>query len=205
MKPLKTFVFGIMAGICIAIGGTVFLSVESKVIGALFFTVGLFVICTSGFNLFTGKVCYIFENDKAYAFSLILIWCGNLMGTIIVALVELLTRIGPALTEKASTICSGKLNDTVLSIFILSAFCNILIYFAVDGFKNNPHELGKYLSLFFGVAVFILCGFEHCVANMYYFTIAKMWTSKTILYIIVMTFGNSCGGVLFPILKKLNS
>ena len=52
------------------------------------------------------------------------------------------------------------MNDDLLSIFILSIFCNILMFIAVDGFKNNPHEIGKYVGIFLGVTVFILCGFE---------------------------------------------
>ncbi len=52
MKRLKTFVYGILAGVSIAIGGTVFLSVENRALGALLFTVGLFAVCTFGFNYF---------------------------------------------------------------------------------------------------------------------------------------------------------
>lgn len=201
MEHLKTFVYGILAGVSIALGGTVFLSVENRVVGALLFTVGLFTVCTFGFHLFTGKVCYVFERDKGYALSLIFIWLGNLAGTWLTAQLESLTRIGPALTERAASLCGTKLNDGVFSIFILAVFCNILIYIAVDGFQKNPHEVGKYLALFFGVAVFILCGFEHCVANMYYFSIAHMWGEKTLGYLLVMTLGNAVGGVILPLLR----
>ena len=203
MKQLKVFVSGILAGICIAIGGTVFLSLDNKVIGSLFFTLGLFTICTFGLHLFTGKVCYIFEKDRSYALTLPFIWLGNLVGTWGVAQLEHCTRIGKNLTEKAAAICSVKLEDGVVSILLLAIFCNILIYFAVEGFNHNPHELGKYLSLFFGVMVFILCGFEHCVANMYYFSVAGMWSGKTLLYLLVMTLGNAIGGILFPLVRRL--
>ena len=180
MKWLKTFVGGILAGISIAIGGTVFLSLDNKVLGALFFTVGLFAVCTFGFNLYTGKVCYVFENGREYALGLPVIWLGNLCGAFLTAAAERATRIGPALSEKAAALCGVKLADGWVSIFLLSVFCNVLIWLAVEGFKNNPHSAGKYLSLFFGVAVFILCGFEHCVANMYYFSMAGMWSWKTL-------------------------
>ena len=200
-KALKTFTYGVLAGISIAIGGTVFLSCDSKVIGALFFSVGLFTICTFGFNLFTGKVCYVFERDAAYALDLPVIWLGNLCGTWLTAAVEKGTRIAPALAEKAVTMCTTKLNDSVLSIFILAVLCDILIFIAVDGFGKNPHELGKYLSLLFGVIVFIVCGFEHCVADMYYISIAGMWSGKAFLYVLVMTAGNAVGGVLFPLVR----
>ncbi len=202
MKYVKTFALAVLAGICIALGGTVFLSLDNKVVGALFFTVGLFVICTTGLNLFTGKVCYVFEQDKAYALNLPVIWLGNLAGTWLTAFVERQTRVGPALAEKAAGLCATKLGDGLVSIFLLAVLCNILIFIAVDGFKNNPHELGKYLALFFGVAVFILCGFEHCVANMYYFSVAGMWSGKTLLYILVMTAGNAVGGVIFPLARS---
>ncbi len=205
MKALKTFVGGILAGISIAIGGTVFLSLDNKVLGALFFTVGLFAVCTFGFNLYTGKVCYVFDQDRNYALGLPLIWLGNLAGAFLTALAERATRVGPALAEKAQTICTVKLNDGLLSIFFLSVFCNMLIWLAVEGFKNNPHPAGKYLSLFFGVAVFILCGFEHCVANMYYFSMAGMWSLKTLAWVLVMTLGNSVGGVVFPLLRRISA
>ena len=203
MKQLKTFIGGILAGAAIALGGTVFLSLEDKVLGALFFTVGLFAVCTFGFNLYTGKVCYALDSDASYALSLPVIWLGNLAGTWLVAAAEGLTRIGPKLAEKAQVLCRTKLDDGPLSIFLLALFCNILIWLAVEGFKNNPHPAGKYLSLFFGVTVFILCGFEHCVANMYYFSVAGMWSWKTLGWLLIMTLGNSVGGMLFPLLRKL--
>ena len=52
-----------------------------------------------------------------------------------------------------------------------------------------------------GVIVFILCGFEHCVANMFYFSAANMWSGKALLYMLVMTLGNACGGVIIPLCR----
>lgn len=203
MKRLGTFAYGVLAGICIAIGGTVFLATDNKVVGATFFTAGLFTICTFGFNLFTGKVCYVFERDASYAIDLPIMWLGNLCGTWLTAALESLTRQGPMLAEKAMKLAETKLADTPLSIFLLAFFCDILIFIAVDGFGKNPHELGKYLSLFFGVIVFILCGFEHCVANMYYFAMAGvLFQGKTLLYVLIMTLGNAVGGVFFPLVRK---
>ena len=194
---------GILAGISISIGGTVFLLCDSKIVGALFFTVGLFAVCVFGFNLFTGKVCYTFENDRAFALKLPLIWLGNLIGSVLVAFLEMQTRLGPQLTEKAAAICQTKLSQGLLSAFILAIFCDLLIYIAVEGYKSIPHEVGKYLAIFFGVTVFVICGFEHCVANMYYFTVGQAWSGETVLYLLVMTAGNAVGGVTIPLLRKL--
>lgn len=201
MEKLKTFVFAVLAGVCIAIGGTAYLSVESKVLGALLFTVGLFTICTFGMNLYTGKVCYVFENRPGYLIDVGIIWLGNLAGTWGAAQLMLATRIGSAISANAAVLCQTKLGDGLLSIFILAVFCNLMICIAVEGFKRNPHELGKYLALFFGVVVFILCGFEHCIANMFYFSVAEVWSVKSFGYLLVMTLGNAVGGVILPLAR----
>lgn len=200
---MSTFLSGILAGISISIGGTVFLLCESKIVGALFFTVGLFCVCAFGFSLFTGKVCYLFDNERSYALRLPVIWLGNLAGALIAAFLEMQTRLGPGLTEKAAAICQTKLGQGLLSAFILAIFCNIMIFVAVEGYKTIPHELGKYLAIFFGVTIFVICGFEHCVANMYYFTVGHAWSGEAILYLLVMTVGNALGGVSIPLLRKM--
>lgn len=200
MKAIKAFVSAILAGMSVGFGGIAFLSVDNKIVGAVLFTIGLFVICTFGLNLFTGKVCYIFENDRIYGLMLPVIWAGNLVGTGITALLVSLTR-NAGIAEKAMALCQVKLDDSLLSLFVLGVLCNIFIYIAVEGFKNNPHELGKYLSLFFGVMVFILSGTEHCIADMFYFWMAGAWSGRAILCILTITLGNAVGGVIFPLLR----
>lgn len=202
MKRISNFVDAVLAGICIGIGGTVYLSCENKVVGAVLFCFGLFAICTFGLNLFTGKVGYIFEQPLSYTGFVALVWLGNLVGTGLMGAALRLTRIA-GIAEKAAALCAVKLSDDLVSIFILSVLCNILMFVAVDGYRNNPHELGKYLGIFLGVIVFILAGFEHCIANMFYFTLAGMWSGKAVGYLLVMTVGNACGGVLIPLCRKL--
>lgn len=205
MNLLKTFLKAVVAGAFIGIGGSVYLLVESKVVGALLFSVGLFAICTMGYNLFTGKVCYALDNKPSYILDLIVIWIGNLVGTISLSILLSFTRIYASLNEKALNLVSVKFADEPISLLVLGIMCNILIYLAVDGYKNNPHELGKYLSIIFGVSVFILCGFEHCVADMYYISIANAWTyAHAIECIIIVTIGNIIGGLLLPIIKKIS-
>lgn len=201
-KYLSVFVDAIIAGICIAIGGIAFLSIENSVVGALFFTLGLFTIVTRQYNLFTGKVCYVFDNKPSYLLDVVIIWIGNLAGTYLTGALVKATRI-VKICERAETMCQTKLNDNLLSLFVLAIFCNMLIFIAVDGFKNNEHHVGKYLSLFFGVAGFIVCGFEHCVADMFYFTVGSAWSGKTFGCLMIITLGNIVGGLLLPLAKKV--
>ena len=199
---LSTLILSILAGMSIGIGGCLFLAIENKVVGSLFFTLGLFTICTRGFYLFTGKVGYVFDNPPSYIIDLVIIWVGNLIGTNIDSFLISLTRIGAAFTEKAAGISETKLNDGLLSVFVLGIFCKILMYIAVDGFKKNPHDFGKYVGLFLCVAGFILAGFEHCVANMFYFGMAGAWSVHSFIWLIVMTLGNVVGGILIPLFTK---
>ena len=200
MKKMgNIFCKAVLAGIAIAIGGIIYLSVENKIIGALLFTVGLYAIVLNGLFLYTGKVGYlVVEKDKKeYLLILLTTWIGNLVGTAIGAFAFLNTR-NALVAQNVDIICDAKLDDTPLSIFILAVFCGFLMYIAVDGFK----EKGNPIILFMGVSVFILCGFEHCIANMFYFSLAGAWSGKAFLYLLIMTIGNSVGGILIPFVKK---
>ena len=202
MKIFKTFIGGVLAGISIGLGGVVFLALDNKVIGAAMFAVGLFTVCTMGFNLYTGKVCYLFDNDLKYAAMLPVMLVGNLAGTGLVALAASLTRNGAALAEKAAAMCKIKTDDNLVSLFFLGLLCDIFIYIAVEGYRSIPHQVGKYLAIIFGVMVFILAGTEHCVADMFYFWMGG-WNGRAVVCILVITLGNSVGGVLIPLLRKI--
>lgn len=196
----RIFLKAAAAGITIGIGGAVYLTLENRVIGAVLFGVGLYTIVLNGLFLYTGKVGYLIsaKDKKAYILQLIFTWTGNLAGTALAAAAISATRIGN-LGRTAEVICKTKLADTPHSILILAVFCGILMYVAVDGFR----EKGNPLILFFCVTVFILCGFEHCIANMFYFSLAGAWSLRAVIYLLLMTLGNSVGGILLPLVKKV--
>lgn len=186
---------GIFAGIMISIAGTVYLSVSNHLFGAFLFSIGLLVICMYGMNLYTGKIGYILINKKDYIYELILTLFGNFIGTFLSAKLLLLTRYSN-ISETASKIVSLKLEDNMLSIFILSVFCGILMYIAVNNYKKLNTDIGKYSCIFLCIMTFILCGFEHCVANMFYFSISSVWSLKSLCYMLIMILGNSVGSIL---------
>lgn len=183
----------------IAIGGTVFLSIENKVIGASLFSIGLFGVLIYNLNLYTGKIGYLITNfNLKYIKELIITLIGNFIGACSIGFILRYTRIYDKIYEKSLILANTKLNDNILSIFILSIFCGLLMYYAVNGFKKQT-DFGKYLVVYLGVAVFILCGFEHCIANMYYFSVADIWSLKTLGYTGIMVLGNSIGGFIIPL------
>ena len=201
-KYLQILLKSILAGLMIVIGGTVNLSLGG-IAGSILFAIGLFMIVVNGYNLYTGKIGYLFNNGWKFIIELILTLFGNLMGTIGGGYLLLLTRVGGKLQTIANTICETKLNDTWYSILILSIFCGMLMYLAVNLYKELK-DVGKYIAVFICVSVFILCGFEHCVANMYYFSVANMWSWNTILYLLIMILGNSIGSLIIAIGNKLS-
>ncbi len=203
MSKLKVFLCAVLAGLLIGIGGCVYLACENKVAGALLFTVGLFAICVNGLFLYTGKIGYVVNEKPAYLITLLLTWVGNFVGTGLIGYAVRASRLAETLVPKVEGVVATKLADNPFSIFILSIFCGLLMFIAVDGWKNVEHGAGKCMALFLGVSVFILAGFEHCIANMFYFSLANVWAGKTFLYLLIMTLGNSVGGVIIPLLRKV--
>ena len=201
---IKILLRALAAGMMISIGGTIYLTLDNKMLGAFLFSIGLFAICAYGLNLYTGKIGYLIDNKLEYNNELIITLGGNLIGTILCGYALRFTRVAPKLVNNAVSICDTKLNDNLISIFILSMFCGIIMYLAVDLFKKIK-DFGKYVPIFMGITIFILAGFEHCVANMYYFSVANMWTLKTVLYVLIMILGNSVGSILLALLIKFGT
>lgn len=200
---IEILIKSILAGIMIGIGGTIYLSLDNKIVGSILFAIGLFIIVVYSFNLYTGKIGYLINNfNKKYIRELIITLIGNFIGAFFVGFILKYTRIYNMISEKAKTLADIKLNDTLISILILSLFCGILMYLAVNTYKEVK-DIGKYLAVFLGVIVFILCGFEHCIANMYYFSVSSTWSLNTLLYLLVMILGNSLGGILIPLCNKV--
>lgn len=200
---MKDFIKSVLAGIMIGIGGTIYLSIDNKVVGASLFGIGLFMIVIYGFNLYTGKIGYLVDNfNFKYIKMLVITLIGNFIGTFLVGYILKFTRIYSLIHDKAKSLVDIKLDDSLVSILILAFFCGILMYLAVNTYKENK-DIGKYLGVFLGVIVFILCGFEHCIANMYYFSVANAWNVNALLYLLIMILGNSLGGMLIPLCNKV--
>lgn len=199
----KIFLNAILAGLFIGIAGTVCMAVPNPVMGAFLFGFGLLTIVSYGFKLYTGAIGYLAiqgKNAPRYLVELLLIWLGNLMGCFAVGQLVRQTRSFPAFAERVSAVCAAKAGDSITSWLILSFFCGILMYVAVETFKRKEElpSLVRTAVLFLCVAIFILSGYEHCIANMYYFSAADAWSWKALGAIGVMTLGNSLGGMLLP-------
>ena len=195
---LKLIIDGIKAGIMIAIGGSVFLSCENRYIGAILFSVALLCICLKGYSLFTGKVGYLPENHSKEAVKILLCGLlGNIVSTILLGYA--VSFANPALGEAAKVICEAKLSQEALQTFVRAFFCGVLMYMAVSTYR----EKGTLAGIFFCVPVFILSGFEHSIANMFYFGASGIINPDSVIYLAIVVAGNSVGGMAMPILNIL--
>lgn len=197
MNILTTLKKSIIGGFLIGFGGTVYLNMDNKIVASFLFGLGLFTIINFELNLYTGKIGYLSkENWKEILLTLV----GNFIGTNVFAFLVLQTRLAEKLKDAVAPAVELKLSDNLLSTFILGIFCGILMYIAVGTFKKLPNILGT-LAVFLCVAVFILAGFEHCVANMFFFALSSS-PADYLLPLLVTIAGNSLGGIAFYRLTK---
>ena len=210
---LKVFLKGILAGIAISIGGFLFIKTKehtgNHVLASFLFAIGLIFVCNFQYFLYTGKICYLFDELKNkeqlnYVVQLIIGYLGNILGALVVALSIKYTI---SLPDFVQTMVESKATDNWYSLIVKGIFCGILIFVAVDGFKKIDNNLGKYIVLFLCVGGFIVCGYEHSIADAFYFFLSKDILS-TIPALLLITLGNTIGGLIFPAMyiaiKKLN-
>ena len=207
-KTVSIFSDGVLAGVLLCVGCTVNMLTDSKIAGAFLFSLGLFAIITFKLSLYTGKAGYIAIKPPSYIGEVVITLFGNTAGTASGALLLNLTRYGTYLSKKASDIMETKISDSPLSIFILAVFCGVLMFTAVHGNKCN-NEKGNFIGALFivvlPVMVFILCGFNHCVADLAYFFISRCAQKLHALpYFLLVISGNAAGCMLIPAVKKLS-
>ncbi len=199
-RAVGMVVRGLQAGLLISIGGAVYLAfhddtLASRAIGAVFFSVALLCICKMGYSLYTGKIGFMLERHDGEAVS-VLLWglLGDLLSTILLGSI---LRLGvPSAGETAAMLCAAKLGQAWWQTLIRSAFCGVLMYLAVAIYRK-----GSIVGILFCVPVFILAGFEHSVADVFYFAAAGGALSvQSVIFITVAIIGNTIGAWVLPLM-----
>ena len=149
---------GIFAGVCIGIAGFVYLA-EKSIVGAVLFAFGLLTVVNYKLKLYTGTAGFIKKGEVG---TLLLILLSNIVGCLVVGLIA---RCSPMpIQETAQGILEGRLNMGALRGGVLAVGCGMIMTTAV-----NFARQGNNLPLLFGVPLFIMCGFPHCVADAFYY------------------------------------
>ena len=200
---VNKLVKSILAGIAISLGAVIYLVLmeTNKIAGALFFAVGILLVMEFKLLLYTGYVPTQREGQSFldYTINSAFVFVGNLIGGALTAGLLALTRLKDTLYAASLKVCEVKLNDKLLSIFILSIFCGIIIAGIVKA-TNLKHKV-LYVAMM--IATFILCGYEHVVANSFYFSFSlKLFTLEGLLFMLVCFLGNFVGGLICSFVKS---
>ena len=182
----------IVAGMMIAIGGIIFLTL-SGLEGALLFSMGLLTILCLKLELFTGKAGLLATKDITPG-KLLEIWIGNFLGTGIIAFLLITTPKGILLAEEASKIVAIRLANGFFVNLIYGILCGMLMFMAVKTWQLTN---GNPIYAMMPVAIFIICGFNHCIADMFYLHLGCMKITNYHV-LIPTTIGNIIGCNIIP-------
>ena len=200
----KLFVLGMMAGAFIALGAQASLMASfnltsdpatfgiGKVVMGAVFPVGLMMVVLCGAELFTGNCLMIIGTlDKKIRMSQMLrnwaiVYIGNLAGSLIIVLAIAYSGLWDsgagllgAMTVKTA---AGKCSLTFGRAVVLGIFCNFLVCLAVWMAAGSQETIGKIFAIWFCIGLFIISGFEHSVANMYFIP-AGMLAAENDMYL----------------------
>lgn len=197
IKLLRSSIF---AGIAIGTAGFGFLAsgVQTEaygtLVGAVLFSFGLLTVVGYKLKLYTGTAGFILKNEAG---SLFLILLGNIIGCF---LVSMLARITPlAVQDAAQNILELRLRTGALRCGLLGIGCGFIMTTAVQFARQK-----QYLPLLFGVPLFIVCGFTHCVADAFYYLCVPVafWKANALHILAVyacIVLGNLVGCNLYRI------
>ena len=184
------FVLAVLAGAFIAFGALFFTTTIAgagqilpygvvRLIGGVAFALGVVLIVCGGAALFTGDnlIVMAWASRKVSTASVLRIWsvvyAGNFVGAAATAVVVYLsgqyTFGDGAVGATVLAVSSGKLGFTFAQAFWLGVLCNTLICLVVWLTYSTRTSGGKVLVTLLPVSAFVAAGFEHCVANMYFF------------------------------------
>ena len=194
----------ILGGFCIVVGSTAYLILKSydmTVLGAFVFGLGLYAIIHFKLWLFTSKISGVIDHKPSYSLDVLICFVANILSVVALSALLLQTRIGGTLQEYATPLVDAKMGDTWYSILILSFMCGTMIYLAVNGHDKCSYGSGKIAFVFLSIFIFIICSYEHVIANACYFTYAGVFDWKTIFYFFLMAVGNSLGAIAVQFIR----
>jgi formate/nitrite transporter len=181
----RMFVLGILAGMFIALAGVASTIASStltgsvgKLIGAAVFPGGLAMVLIAGSELFTGNCLLIIPvlekqaTIKGLLRNWVVVYIGNLVGSILIAA---LVVYGHTFGLFSAAVGGAAINTAVAKVglsfgdaLLRGILCNFLVCIAVWMAFAAKDVVGKIVGLFFPIMFFVLSGFEHSVANMYF-------------------------------------
>lgn len=195
----QSFMLSIMAGAFISMGVMFFLLIVSdsalpfaaqRLIGGCLFSLGLLLVVVCGAELFTGNTMIVMSAaSKKISWGAVLknwlvVFFGNFVGALLmVGLVYLSNFQGMnsgAIGTTIVSVAAGKMSPDWLTLFAKGIMCNFLVCLAVWIAYGSKTVADKMLGILLPIAAFVACGFEHCVANMFFLPFGILLASQGI-------------------------
>ncbi|MCD8327328.1 MAG: formate/nitrite transporter family protein [Lachnospiraceae bacterium] len=192
----RMIVLGMLAGAFIALGGaassTAAFGIDNtgiqRLVTGVVFPVGLMMTVFGGAELFTGNCLIeiaVLEkkiNVKQLIRNLTVVYFSNLVGSLLIdALLYFSGNLdlgSDLLGAYAIKLAVSKVSITPVKALTSGILCNVLVCVAILMAASATDAIGKLFSAFFPIFGFVICGFEHCVANMFYIPIGIMAASN---------------------------
>lgn len=177
LPVFKMILLGILAGAFIALAGaaaTFGNAYVGKLAGACIFPAGLAMVVVAGSELFTGNNLMgmaLFSGKIGWKDLLknwVFVFLGNLIGAVAVAGMVVLSGVFDGISDTVVATANAKVNMGFGEAILRGVLCNFLVCIAVWMAFGAKTVSGKIMAVFFPIMVFVLCGFEHSVANMFY-------------------------------------
>lgn len=181
MFDLRFIRRSVLSGVLIGIGVIINSVSGNKYVGAALFSFALLTIIHNGLPLYTGKIGFIREN-KISDLALMLIF--NLIGSLIPVLMVIFCK--DDFFAALYAVSEVKFSNNFLELFFLGALCGVLMFIAVYS-KNQ-------IITIFCIMIFILSGFEHCIADFPY--LAVNFGGINAVKFLCIVLGNSVGSIL---------
>lgn len=173
----RMFLLAILAGAFIALAGvasTIGSALLGKIAGALIFPAGLAMVVVMGSELFTGNNLMIIPalekrlSVKKLLAAWLVVYLGNLAGSVLIAAMTVWAGTFDSCYENLIATAAAKTALPFGTAFLRGILCNVLVCVAVWMSMGASGPAGKIGALYLPIMVFVLCGFEHSVANMFY-------------------------------------
>ncbi len=202
-----TLLSGAMIAICAISSLTAnAFSANGRIVGSLLFSLGMFVILAFEMKLFTGLIPKIPHTSPKSYWQLPVCLLGNFIGVFIVYILFSQTTLAEKVIQEGSNLIGTKLAFDNWAISSLSSgiLCGILITLSVLSVDHSHKKgLSANVGVMFPIIVFVFCGFDHSIANMFYFYCLGEISWKVVGYIALTVAGNLIGGIILPLVLKL--
>jgi len=226
---LNLLILSILAGIYIGFGAHAYFTITqassslntgiAKFLGGAVFPIGLLLVIVAGGELFTGNCLMTMAlMDKKISVNQLLrnwiiVYIGNFIGSIVLAKALVFVNAyatGSPIADTAFSVATNKISLSAAQIVVKGILANILVCLAV-WLACGAQDIGsKVVAIWFPIMTFVMVGFEHSIANMFFLPVAKFagfeitWSQIWLKNIIPSTIGNIIGGgIVIPIMYYL--